>query len=55
MDRSKMQAAQEVGINLTNSYNGHLTSREVGSGGVQMVVSRKSYQIYAAKLYCRVT
>ena len=28
MDRFKMQAAQEVGVNLTNGYNGHLTSRE---------------------------
>ena len=31
MDRFKMQAAQEVGVNLTNGYNGHLTSREAGS------------------------
>ena len=30
MDRFKMQAAQEVGDNLTNGYNGHLTSREAG-------------------------
>ena len=37
MDRFKMQAAQEVGVNLTNGYNGHLTSREVGSVGGQMV------------------
>jgi hypothetical protein len=32
-----MQAAQEVGVNLTNGYNGHLTSREAGSVGGQMV------------------
>ena len=37
MDRFKMQAAQEVGVNLTNGYNGHLTSREAGSVGAQMV------------------
>ena len=37
MDRFKMQAAQEVGVNLQNGYNGHLTSREAGSGGGQMV------------------
>ena len=37
MDRFKMQAAQEVGGNLTNGYNGHLTSREAGSVGGQMV------------------
>ena len=37
MDRFKMQAAQEVGVNLTNGYNDHLTSREAGSVGGQMV------------------
>ena len=37
MEQFKMQAAQEVGVNLTNGYNGHLTSREAGSVGDQMV------------------
>ena len=37
MEQFKMQAAQEVGVNLTNGYNGHLTSREAGSVGGQMV------------------
>ena len=37
MDKFKMQAATEVGVNLTNGYNGHLTSREAGSVGGQMV------------------
>ena len=37
MEQFKMQAAQEVGVNLTNGYNGHLTSREAGSVGSQMV------------------
>ena len=37
MDRFKMQAAQEVGVNLQSGYNGHLTSREAGSVGGQMV------------------
>ena len=37
MDRFKMQAAQEVGVNLQQGYNGHLTSREAGSVGGQMV------------------
>ena len=36
MDKFKMQAASEVGVNLTNGYNGHLTSREAGSIGGQM-------------------
>ena len=37
MDKFKMQAAQEVGVNLQNGYNSHLTSREAGSVGGQMV------------------
>ena len=37
MDKFKMQAAQEVGVKLQNGYNGHLTSREAGSVGGQMV------------------
>ena len=37
MDKFKMQAASEVGVNLTNGYNGHLTSREAGSVGGQIV------------------
>ena len=37
MEQFKMQAAQEVGVNLTNGYNGPLTSREAGSVGGQMV------------------
>ena len=36
MDRVKMQPALEVGVNLTNGYNGHLTSREAGSVRGQM-------------------
>ena len=47
MDRFKMQAAQEVGVNLTNGYNGHLTSREAGSVGGQMV--KKMCPIRTAK------
>ena len=37
MDKFKMQATSEVGVNLTNGYNGQLTSREAGSVGGQMV------------------
>ena len=44
MDRFKMQAAQEVGVNLQNGYNGHLTSREVGSVGGQMVKTIAPYE-----------
>ena len=37
LDRFKMEAASEVGVNLTNGYNGHLTSREAGYVGGYMV------------------
>lgn len=37
MDKFKMEAANEVGVNLKEGYNGHLTSREAGSVGGQMV------------------
>ena len=37
MEQFKMQAANEVGVNLKNGYNGDLTSREAGSVGGQMV------------------
>ncbi len=37
LDRFKMEAASEVGINLNNSYNGDITARQAGSIGGQMV------------------
>ena len=37
MDKFKMEAANEVGVNLKEGYNGNLTSREAGSVGGQMV------------------
>ena len=37
MDKFKMQAASEVGVNLKQGYNGDLTSREAGYVGGYMV------------------
>ena len=37
MEQFKMQAANDVGVNLKQGYNGDLTSREAGSVGGQMV------------------
>ena len=37
MDRFKMEAASEVGVNLKQGYNGDLTSREAGYVGGYMV------------------
>ncbi len=37
MNRFKMEAANEVGVNLKQGYNGDLTSKQAGSIGGQMV------------------
>ena len=37
MDRFKMEAANSVGVNLKQGYNGELTSKQAGSIGGQMV------------------
>ena len=37
LNQVKMEAAQEVGVNLKQGYNGDLTSREAGSIGGMMV------------------
>ncbi len=37
MDKFKMEAANEVGVNLSQGYNGDITARQAGSVGGQMV------------------
>ena len=37
LDQFKMEAANEVGVNLSQGYNGNLTSKQAGSIGGQMV------------------
>ena len=44
LDKFKMEAANEVGVNLKQGYNGHLTAKEAGSVGGQMV--KKMIQQY---------
>ena len=44
MDRFKMEAASQVGVNLKQGYNGDLTSKQAGSIGGQMV--RKMIEAY---------
>ena len=45
MDRFKMEAASQVGVNLKQGYNGDLTSKQAGSVGGQMVRKMiKSYE-----------
>ncbi|MBE6813735.1 MAG: alpha/beta-type small acid-soluble spore protein [Clostridia bacterium] len=44
LNRFKMEAASEVGVNLKQGYNGDLTSKQAGSVGGQMV--KKMIQAY---------
>lgn len=44
MNRFKMEAASEVGVNLKQGYNGDITARQAGSIGGQMV--KKMIQAY---------
>jgi len=37
MEKFKMEAANEVGVNLKQGYNGDLTAKQAGSIGGQMV------------------
>ena len=48
MDKFKMEAASEVGVNLKEGYNDDLTSREAGSVGGQMV--KKMIESYEKNL-----
>ena len=48
MDKFKMEAASEVGVNLKEGYNGDRTSREAGSVGGQMV--KKMIESYEKNL-----
>ena len=48
MNKFKMEAANEVGVNLKQGYNGDLTSREAGSVGGQMV--KKMIESYEKNL-----
>ena len=48
LEQFKMEAANEVGVNLKQGYNGDLTSRQAGSVGGQMV--KKMIQSYENSL-----
>ena len=51
LNKFKMQAASEVGVNLKNGYNGDLTSRKPGSVDGRMVACKK-YEVRAAEQDC---
>lgn len=46
LNNIKMQAANEVGVNLNNGYNGDLTARQAGSIGGMMVKKMIAKQQY---------
>lgn len=48
LNKFKMEAASEVGVNLKQGYNGDLTSRQAGSIGGQMV--KKMIESYEQNL-----
>lgn len=48
MEQFKMEAANEVGVNLKQGYNGDLTAKQAGSIGGQMV--KKMIQDYENKI-----
>ena len=48
MNKFKMEAANQVGVNLKNGYNGELTSRQAGSIGGQMV--KKMIESYESNM-----
>ena len=48
LNKFKMQAASEVGVNLKQGYNGDLTSKQAGSVGGQMV--KKMIESYEQSL-----
>ena len=48
MDKCKMEVANEIGVPLTNGYNGNLTSAQNGSVGGYMV--KKMIESYERQL-----
>ena len=54
LERFKMEAASEVGVNLKQGYNGDLTSREAGSIGGQMVKKIKPVRTLNFERKCRI-
>ena len=53
MDKFKMEAAAEVGVNLKQGYNGDLTSKQAGSVGGQMVKKMTTIRTMKFKRNCR--
>lgn len=48
LEQFKMEAAREMGVDLSQNYNGDLTSKQAGSIGGQMV--KKMVEEYENKM-----
>ena len=55
LDKFKMEAASEVGVNLNNSYNGDITAKQAGSVGGQMVKIMKPVRTLSFERKSRIT
>ena len=54
LNRFKMEAANEVGVNLKQGYNGDLTAKQAGSIGGQMVKNIKPVRTLNFERKCRI-
>ena len=54
LNRFKMEAANEVGVNLKQGYNGDLTAKQAGSIGGQMVKKIKPVRTLSFERKCRI-
>ena len=55
MNKFKMEAANEVGVNLKQGYNGDLTSKQAGSIGGQMVKKMTTIRTLTFERASRIT
>ena len=55
LERFKMEAASEVGVNLKQGYNGDLTSKQAGSVGGQMVKNMTPVRITRFERHNRIS
>ena len=55
MNKFKMEAANEVGVNLKEGYNGDLTSKQAGSVGGQMVNNMNSVRTMRFERHNRIS
>lgn len=55
LERFKMEAASEVGVNLKQGYNGDITAKQAGSVGGQMVNNMTSVRTMRFERHNRIS